>query len=146
MAEKRPQNYKNHPRFVPGYHTVLTLLWLAFTIWTILRLVQNPSLDTGALFVLAIAMMLTIFYARVFALKAQDRVIRLEERLRMHELFDEELKGHIGDFSTSQLVALRFASDEELPDLAREVLSEGTDDQKAIKQKIKNWRPDYQRV
>jgi hypothetical protein len=84
------------------------------------------------------------FKIRLYALKVQDRIIRLEERLRMHELFSEPLKSRIGEFTEGQLIALRFASDAELPALAEKAL-QGLD-QKQIKASIKTWRPDYFRV
>ena len=85
------------------------------------------------------------FFSRVNALAAQDRVIRLEERLRMQALLPDELKPRINDVTTGQCVALRFASDDELPALVKKALDENAD-QKTIKQAIQNWRPDLQRV
>ena len=85
-------------------------------------------------------------YARAFAVQGQDRVIRLEERLRMERLLPDELKPRINDFTMDQLIALRFASDAELPGLARKVLDEDIGDRKTIKQMIVTWRADYQRV
>jgi hypothetical protein len=86
------------------------------------------------------------FFARLFALAVQDRVIRLEERLRLERLLPPDLQPRIQDFATAQLVALRFASDAELPALARKVLAENITDRKVIKRMIQNWRPDYQRA
>ena len=90
--------------------------------------------------------MFTFFCTRTFALSAQDRIIRLEERLRLRELLPDDQQARINDFTTSQLIALRFASDAELPDLARQVLNEDITSRKAIKERIQTWRPDYQRV
>jgi hypothetical protein len=70
----------------------------------------------------------------------------LEERLRMETLLPDDLRPRIGEFTTGQLIGLRFASDEELPDLARRVLDEGLTDRKAIKQAVKSWRADHQRI
>jgi len=83
---------------------------------------------------------------RLFALKVQDRVIRLEMRLRMERLLPADLKARIEDFTVGQLIALRFASDPELPDLARRVLNDKVTQRKAIKQMVKNWKPDYLRA
>ena len=94
----------------------------------------------------AVALLLLAFLARLFALGVQDRVIRLEERMRYERLLPEDLKARIGEFTISQLVSLRFASDAELPALARKVLDEQIKERKAIKQMIQSWRPDYQRV
>jgi hypothetical protein len=95
---------------------------------------------------LAAALVVLVFYARLFPLAVQDRLIRLEERLRSERLLPADLRPRIGEFSADQLVALRFASDVELPVLARKVLDEKLTDRKAIKKLIKNWKPDYQRA
>jgi len=84
--------------------------------------------------------------ARIFALSVQDRVIRLEMRLRLAELLPMDLKGQINEFTVAQLVGLRFASNEELPELARRVLQDRITDRTAIKKMVKNWRPDYLRA
>jgi hypothetical protein len=89
---------------------------------------------------------LVALYARMFALTVQDRVIRLEMRLRLEKLLPADLKSRILEFSVGQLIALRFASDAELPDLARRVLDEKVKDKKSIKQMIKTWKPDYLRA
>ncbi len=83
---------------------------------------------------------------RLAALAVQDRVIRLEERLRYAQLFPEDLKARIGDFTIAQIVSLQFASDAELPALARKVLNENLQDRKQIKQMVQNWRADYLRA
>jgi hypothetical protein len=95
---------------------------------------------------LAIALLVMAFLARLFALGVQDRVIRLEERIRCERLLPEDLKPRIGEFTTVQMVGLRFASDAELPSLARKVLDGKVNDRKAIKQMVQNWRADYQRI
>jgi hypothetical protein len=87
-----------------------------------------------------------VFLARVFALKVQDRVIRLEERLRMERLLPADLQARIEEFSVPQLVGLRFASDAELPELARKVLDEKVKEAKAIKRMVKSWRGDFLRA
>ncbi|MEJ2203706.1 MAG: DUF6526 family protein [Gemmatimonadota bacterium] len=92
------------------------------------------------------ALILVSYYARTFALGVQDRLIRLEERLRMERLLPDDLRARIGEFSTEQLVGLRFASDDELPELARRVLAEGITDRKVIKKSVGNWRADHQRI
>jgi hypothetical protein len=94
----------------------------------------------------AIGVIMIALYARLFPLGVQDRVIRLEERMRMERRLPEEMKSRIGSFSTPQLIALRFASDEELPELARRVLDEGLTDRKVIKKAVKSWRADQQRI
>ena len=94
----------------------------------------------------AIALILLALLARLFALGVQDRVIRLAERLRYQQLLPADLRPRIGEFTINQLVALRFASDTELPALARKVLDSQVNNRKAIKQMVVNWRADYQRV
>ena len=145
MSEKRPQTYANHAKLVPLFHYVALPLLLINLILGLAGLLDGITLQTLNRIGTGVAMVLAALFARVFALKAQDRVIRLEERLRMARLLPDDLKPRIDEVSTAQCVALRFASDEELPDLVRRALDEQAD-QKTIKQTIKNWRPDYQRV
>lgn len=144
MAE---QNYSNHARFVPTYHFfVLPVLLLNF-IWSIYRLIRPGfSWDASIHLLVAAALFVLAFNARVFALTVQDRVIRMEERARMARLLPDDLKPGIGNFTKDQLVALRFASDEELPELARKVTTDKLSDIKTIKQMVKRWRPDYLRA
>ena len=92
------------------------------------------------------ALIIVASFARVFALGAQDRVIRLEMRLRMRELLPDDLQGRINDFTPTQMVGLRFASDAELPALARKVLDENIVKATPIKQAVKDWQPDLHRV
>lgn len=146
MAEPTPQTYANHTRYVTFYHFVSAPIFILNLIWAVYRLVTSFSPDAAIGALLAFALCVTFLFARSFALSAQDRVIRLEERLRMRELLPEDLQPRVYDFSTDQLVALRFASDAELPDLARAVLAENLTSRKAIKERIQTWRPDYQRV
>jgi hypothetical protein len=144
MAE---QNFANHGKFVPPFHffvvPVLTInLIYALYAWEKLRF----SL-TGFLQVLvAIALPLGFLNARLMALKVQDRVIRLEEQLRYDRLLPIDLRARIREFSVDQCIALRFASDAELPLLARKVLDDKVTERKAIKQLVRNWKPDYLRA
>ncbi len=140
------QNFKNHARFYPPFHFVLGPLLIFNLIWTIVRLVRNPSIETTMLVVVAVCLFLTAFVARTMALTVQDRVIRLEMRLRMRELCSPDLVARLAEFTPGQLVALRFASDAELPLLARKVLDEKLNDRKAIKSLIKNWEADHLRA
>ncbi len=144
MAE---QNYSNHVKWVPTFHFfVMPILTLNLG-WSIYRLIHLGFTWDGLIQLLtAAALVLLMFNARLFALRVQDRVIRLEERQRMARLFTDDLKPRIGEFTPAQLVALRFASDEELPGLARKVLNDKLTDTKAIKQIVKNWRADYLRA
>ena len=145
MAEKRPQTRENHTKMVPVYHYVVFPILVVNLLWALYRVVTGVSIDTAITAAVAFSLVALAFYARTFALGAQDRVIRLEERLRMHGLMPDELKPRIDEFTTNQLVALRFASDEELPGLGRRVLDDSIGDRKTIKEMIVSWRADYQR-
>ena len=146
MAEPVQQSIENHTRWVPLYHYVACPLFLLNMLWAIYRLVTDFSADTCVGALLAFGFLVILLHAREFAVGVQDRVIRLEERLRLRELLPEDLQPRVNDFTTSQLIALRFASDAELPDLARAVLAESITSRKAIKARIRTWRPDHQRV
>jgi len=143
----KEQTFANHSRIVPAFHMVaLPILFLNIG-YSIYRLVHTWfSFDALVTFLVAIALLLVALYARMFALAVQDRVIRLEMRLRLEKLLPADLKPRILEFSVGQLIALRFASDAELPDLARRVLDEKVKDKKTIKQMIKTWKPDYLRA
>ncbi len=145
MAEKMPQTYANHVKWVPMFHFVTMPLVLINLLYSIYRVTQGVGAESIMALVVAFVLANVALFSRVNALKAQDRVIRLEERLRMQALLPDELRSRINDVSTGQVVALRFASDEELPALVRKALDESAD-QKTIKQAIQTWRPDYQRV
>ena len=151
MAENTPQTFANHARFIPAYHMVCFPLLVINLLWRLSRLYYALERGGGrgeatADILLGIALLLLFFLARTMPLTAQDRIIRLEETLRMQRLFPEGLKARIPEFTRHQFVALRFASDAELPELAAKVLDGKIDDRKAIKQMIKTWRPDYLRV
>ena len=141
------QNYANHVRLVPTFHFFVVPVMVLNFVSSIYRLVHNGFTWGGVIGVLtALALVLLMFHARLFALRVQDRVIRLEERQRMSRLLPEDLKPRIAEFTPSQLVALRFASDDELPALARKVLNDKLTDGKVIKQAVKNWRADCLRA
>ncbi|MFL6196128.1 MAG: DUF6526 family protein [Thermoanaerobaculia bacterium] len=144
------QGFANHSKYVPGYHFVASGILLVNLAWSIYRLVRPlpgvPVFDRLLAVAVAVALGLLLWYLRIFPLKAQDRVIRLEETLRMERLLPADLRPRIGELRPGQFVALRFASDEELPELTRAVLDGGLRDQKAIKQRIRNWRADHFRM
>ncbi len=141
------QNFANHTRWMPALHFfVLPVCTLNFA-WAIYRWKTAGLSIDGAVWVLTSAAFIVGFLAaRVSTLQVQDRVIRLEERLRYERLLPQDLQARIGEFTVRQLVSLRFASDAELPGLARKVLEEKLTEGKAIKQLIKSWRPDYLRA
>ena len=147
MANQKPQNLQNHVRLVPPFHMfVLPVLFLNAG-WTIYHIVKTGISFESVLGVLmAFALITLALFARLFALSVQDRVIRLEMRLRLAEILPVDLRPRIPEFTVAQLVSLRFASDAELPGLARKVLDEKMSDRKAIKQLIKNWQGDYLRA
>jgi Family of unknown function (DUF6526) len=141
------QNFVNHGKFFPPFHFFVVPVMVINLGWSIYRLyVTGLSWDGGERVLLALGLTMGFLTARVMALKVQDRVIRLEERLRYERVLPSDLKPRIGEFTVSQLVALRFACDEELPGLARKVLDDKMNERKAIKQMVKTWRPDYLRA
>ena len=146
MAEKIPQTFANHTKLVPLFHYVVLSILSINVLLAIYRMATGFSFETAWGAVVACALILVGFFARVFALGAQDRVIRLEERLRMHGLLPDDLKPRINNFTMDQLAALRFASDDELPALARQVVDDIIGDRKTIKQLVVSWRADYQRL
>jgi hypothetical protein len=147
MAEQKPQSFKNHSRYVPPYHMFVFPVFMINLGWTIYHLATSSLTFESVLSVFMAAALIVLFFcARIFALTVQNRVIRLEMRLRLAELLPAELRPRIPEFSVGQLIALRFASDTELPALARKVLDEKLNDGKAIKQMIKDWQADYLRA
>lgn len=146
MAQKIPQTFENHARVLPAYHYVAFPLFALNFFFTLFRVVTAFSWTNLAAFGVAVALILFFFVARVMAITVQDRVIRLEETLRMRALLPADLQPRISEFTLKQMIALRFAGDDELPDLARKVLDGKIEDQKAIKKMVRHWRADYQRV
>jgi hypothetical protein len=145
MAEKKPQTFANHARFDPLYHFLALPIFAIAVIVGIVHFIWRPSLHTGSFFVLSVAAAIALLKLRLYALRVQDRVIRLEERLRLASLLPEPLRSRIPELTEDQLIALRFASDAELPKLAERALSEKLS-RADIKKAIQTWRPDYWRV
>jgi hypothetical protein len=145
MAELKEQNLKNHVRFDPPFHFFLAPVGLISVVVAIVHAVRQPSAMAYWLIVVAIAGLILIFKTRLYSLKTQDRVIRLEERLRIATLLPETLRTRAVDLKASQLVALRFASDQELPEIVERTVS-GNLGPKEIKQSVRNWRADHHRV
>ena len=140
------QTYANHRKYVPLYHFVLAPLLLLNVGYAIWGAIDELSFDRVVSLTTAIALILLYLFVRIFATGAQDRVIRLEERLRFARLLPADLEPRIEEFTRAQMVALRFASDAEIPELARRVLDQDIHDKEAIKKMIKEWRGDYDRV
>ncbi len=140
------QDYNSHTRWHPIYHYVLAPIMLIHVIYTLVRLVQDPGWDRAEFFILSIGLVILTLLARVNALKAQDRVIRLEERLRFEKVLSPELAERASNFRASHLIALRFAPDSELTGLVQKIVDGELSESKEIKLAIKDWRPDFFRV
>ena len=143
------QSFANHPKFVPGFHFVTFGILVINLLWSLYRLIRGagvPFFDRLLGFAVAVAFLLLAWYARVFPLKAQDRVIRLEETLRLDRLLPPDLRPRIGDLRAGQLIALRFASDAELPELTRAVLDRGIRGPRRSRRGSRQWRPDHFRA
>ena len=140
------QNYDNHRRFVPGFHGVAFGILAINFFYSLYLVVTAFSVASVITLLLAFGLIMVMLYARLFALGAQDRVIRLEERLRLQALLSPEQKGTIGKLTTEQLIALRFASDGEVGALVATVIAEGIENRDEIKKRVTNWRPDHQRL
>jgi len=140
------QNFENHAKVVPAFHFFVLPVFLINIGWSIYRVAHAFSAEAVLSLVLAIAFMTLALTVRVFALTVQDRVIRLEMRLRLQQTLPVDLRPRIPEFTVGQLVALRFASDAELPELSRKVLQDKLNDRKAIKKMIREWQPDLLRA
>lgn len=146
MAENTAQSYANHTRFHPPFHYFLAPGSIVLLILTVVNVVRHyQQLEAWILLLMGILFFVAVFLLRVNPLRAQDRLIRLEERLRLQALLSGELTGRIGELTEAQLIALRFASDAELPALVPKVLATRMQS-KDIKKAIVTWRPDLFRV
>lgn len=145
MANRKPQNFENHTRHVPVF--VVGQLVLLVNLSGRLYDLRHGISFGSVMDVLVAAVLIPLFViARHSVVIVQDRVIRLEMRLRLTNALPPDLQPRIPEFTVDQLVSLRFAGDAELPALARKVLDEKMNDRKAIKQLIKNWQADYLRA
>jgi hypothetical protein len=142
----KPQTFKNHAKFVPAFHFFAVPIAAANFVLAAMRAFENPTRDTIMAALMGASLLVMYFLARVFALTVQDRIIRLEMRLRLRELLPADLVPRIPEFTTAQLVSLRFAGDAELPALARKVLDERMQDRKQIKMLIRDWQADNLRA
>jgi len=145
MAEST-QSYKSHRQFVPAFHFFVVPVLIANVVVEGTRAYRYQALHDYWMLIVALALVILVFAVRGMALKAQDRVIRLEERQRLASLMPAEHQGKIKDLTPSQLIALRFASDEEAPGLAQRTMTGEFKNQNEIKQAVKNWRADTHRV
>jgi hypothetical protein len=152
MAETKPQTLANHTRFDPPFHFFVLPV---FALGLILSLVHffahithgdlRDHVHAFLLVLLALAFLILAVKVRFYALKVQDRIIRLEERLRLTQLLSEPLRSRIPELTEGQLCGLRFASDAEIPKLVERALNEKLS-RADIKKAIQTWRPDYWRV
>ena len=145
MADTSPQGVSNHTRYDPVFHFFILPVFSLLLLASIVHLFMRPGWHSAVLVVVAIALSAVIFKVRLYPIKVQDRIIRLEERLRLATLLDPALRPRIAELTESQLIALRFASDAELPALATRALNEKLPAAE-IKKAIQHWRPDNWRV
>jgi hypothetical protein len=145
MSELAPQNLKNHGRLHIPFHIVTLFTLLANLVIAIVYAVHHFNFYSAWLVVLSIVVFVPFFIIRIYPLKVQDRVIRLEERLRLQALAPSEWHTQFYRLNENQLIALRFAGDDEVVELAKQALEHNLN-RKQIKERIKNWRADYWRV
>ena len=146
MAGSGRQSYANHFRLVPPFHLLLSLILLVNFFYCLVRAIVAFSWPTLLSALMGLAFLLMFIYMRTFPLTVQDRLIRLEMRLRLERILPADLKARISDLTVPQLIALRFASDAEMPDLVREVLDQKLTRAKDIKQKVRDWQADHLRA
>ena len=152
MAEKVPQTFANHARFDPLFHFFAGPVFILGLVLALVHFFAHITegdfrdhFHAFLLILLAMALLVLALKERMYSLKVQDRVIRLEERLRLATLLPEPLRARIPELTEAQLVGLRFASDAEIPKLVERTLNEKLS-RKDIKKAIQNWRPVYWRV
>lgn len=145
MAEKSPQNFANHTRLDPPFHFFLLPVFAISWIVSVVVLVRHPCFYSAWGVVLATAAVTAVLRIRIYSLKVQDRIIRLEERLRLATLLPESQRPQIAKLTEDQLIGLRFAPDQEVAALVQRTLSENLS-RTDIKKAVQNWRPDYWRV
>ena len=145
MANEKVQNFQNHTRQVPVFvagQLVLMVNFVAHVISLRHGITYRSVMDV----LISLALIALFVQARNSTLAVQNRLIRLEMRLRLAGLLPADLQARIGEFTVDQLISMRFASDAELPALARKVLDEKMNDRKAIKQLVKDWQADWLRA
>jgi hypothetical protein len=145
MAEKPSQSLASHKRWDPLYHFFTVPVFLLTVIWSAAHFIRHPGWHSAGLFVFLTAASVAIFKLRFYALKVQDRVIRLEERMRLAALLSDPLRARIPELTEGQCIALRFAADAEVPTLVERALNEKLS-RADLKKSIRTWRPDYWRV
>ena len=141
------QNFKNHAKLNPLHHFILTPISLILLVWSSIELVQNGFCDTATIyaFLIAFAVFLCALISRMYATKNQDRIIRLEMRLRYFEMTGTSFSSKEKQLILSQIIALRFAGDAEILPLLERAIAENLSS-KEIKSAITDWQGDYNRV
>jgi hypothetical protein len=139
------QSYADHGRTDPAFHFFLLPISALTIIVALVNAVRHLGFNSAWLVIVSIAASVALFKMRLYSLKVQDRLIRLEERLRLQQLLAEPMRSRVPELTVGQLVALRFASDAELPALVTRALNEklSKDD---LKKSVTVWRPDFFRV
>jgi hypothetical protein len=146
MSDTSRQHAGSHARYFPLYHFVALPITWGYAFFVTSRAFQTLTLDAFAWAVYAWGIAIAVLASRVMALTVQDRLIRLEETIRMQRVLPASMHGDIATLGRRQFVALRFASDEELADLVRRTVAGELTDEKAIKAAIRNWRADWLRA
>jgi hypothetical protein len=145
MADQA-QELSTHRRWVPAWHFFTVPVLVGNVIVVVVRFVRDPTINNGWGFLVALALLIGIVLSRNMPLRAQDRIIRLEERIRLERVLPADLRGRIDDLTTDQLIGLRFAPDAEVPELVRRALNGDLKTRSDIKSAIKNWRADHMRM
>ena len=145
MSQPETQNLANHSRIIAPYHYGITVILLLNLGNSVRNLFRGFDFQNVLGLLMALAFIGMFWYLRIFPLTVQDRVIRLEMRLRLHQVLAANLHPRIAELTRSQLVGLRFAGDDELPGLVVEILDGKLTKQSEIKKKIKNWQADHLR-
>lgn len=143
---RAPQTFENHMRLLPLYHFVASPIAALFFVHTLIHALQDPGLLHLAEVIFAFGLVAAVLSSRLMALTVQNRLIRLEMRLRLKEILPPALSARIPELGTTQLIALRFASDAEMPALMERVLKGEFEKPRDIKRAVKDWQPDYLRV
>jgi hypothetical protein len=140
------QSFASHRRWIPMWHFFALPVLIINVFVVAIDYVRDPRLINGWAVIVAVALAVGIFVSRSMPLRAQDRIIRLEERARLERVLPSDLRGRVGELTPSQLIAIRFADDDEVPDLTRRTLNGELKSQGDIKRAIRNWRADTLRV
>ena len=145
MADQT-QSFASHRRWIPMWHFFALPVLIINVFVVAIAYARDPRLINGWAVIVAIALAVGIFVSRYMPLRAQDRIIRLEERARLERVLPGDLRGRVGELTPSQLIAIRFAADDEVPDLTRRTLNGELKSQGDIKRAIRTWRADTLRV